>query len=611
MFVNLHTHSNYSHDSFSQIKKMVDFVKENGQSALAITDHGNMSGCVELVNAATKAGIKPIIGMEAYICHPHKSAQDKSPSNKSLNHLVLLAKNTVGYKNLLKLTKYGAENFYYRPRIDEEFLFAHSEGLIALNGHHTTSIFDCLFEDYKALNEAKSESDVEGLLRPNYMDLFKETAARYSTAFKERFFVESQLFDLSDPVQQFSGKLLIELAEKFGYQVAPTGDAHYIKRENAIAHKTFCAIKNNTKIKDMPNISYFNSGAYSLIDSGHADKCWPKHVLENAQKIADMVEDYDILKPHNIPVISANSLSTLKDLARDGLKTRNVNTPAYVDRLNEELRVIEMGKLADYFLIVADYVNYAKANGAITSPGRGSAGGCLVSYLLGITNLDPIKYNLLFERFYSEDRAKNNILPDIDVDFPTDFRDRVVDYLIEKYGEAHVSGAVTFNTLQGKGAIKDVLRVWSAADYQSINNISKMLPSRDKISDKLEEFKEETGSESIIEWTLVNEPDLLADYARIEDDKIVGDFAQFFKIAIELEGAIKSESKHASAYIISSDPINDYAPICKDKNTDNLLCALDMNSFPYVSLVKFDILGLKNLDGLLEINKIIKEIGIC
>ena len=612
MFVNLHLHSNYSFDCITKISDLVNFVKKDGANAIALTDHGTMSGCVEFYKTCKKAGVKPIIGMEAYICQNQADAAEKSSENKTLNHLVVLAKNHAGYKNLLKLHKIANDNFYYRPRIDEKTLFAHSDGLIVINGHFQTSIFECLFFNFAALNDCDSIDCCRQYLYPDYEERFLAVAKRYHDVFGDDFYIECQLFDDTEIWQQASGHILFELAQKYRFKAVGTGDAHYLTSENAILHKTFCAIKQNTKVKDMAKISYFQSGKYGVVTQETANKMYPPELIAATQEIADKVEEYNITLPAAIPQSNiANPKDYIYNLCMGELEARGLMLKNYIDRVNYELSILELGNLYDYFIIVADYMNWAKENGILRGPSRGSAGGSLISFLLNIITIDPIKYDLLFDRFYSEDRAQAKIMPDIDSDFPASRRDDVIQYIKSKYGHDKVAGVVTFSTLQGRNALKDVLRVYSACDFQSMTKITELIPARDKISDKLASFKEETGSDSILYYLLINEPDLLRDFCYIDENKeLAGEYADYFKIAIGLEGAIKSESKHASAIIISSRPIDEVAPLMRDKSSDDLLVALDMDSFENVSLVKFDILGVKTLDCLSEVNNILKEIGI-
>ena len=614
-FINLHNHSLFSHDCASKIEKIIDCVKEYGQDAVAITDHGNLSGAIKFHDLAIKENIKPIIGVEIYCCQPNKFAKDKSPDNRKLNHLVILAKNLTGYRNLLKLASIGnfAEHFYYSMRIDEEILFEHSEGLIVINGHHSTSLFDILFFNNDAVLQCESIEDARVYLNPDYKEKFLEIATRYKNVFGDDFYIECQLFDKNDMLQQASGYILFELAKEFGFKAVGTGDAHYIKQKDAAAHKTFCAIKKNLKVKNLADIGYFTSGKYGIISNEVANECYPEELILATQEIANKVEVYEIKSPQKIPKIEIPNktvLQEVKDICESELKKRGLWNQEYIDRLNFELEITELGELQYYFMIVKDYVDYARKNDILVGSGRGSASGSLIGYLLDITAINPLEFNLSFERFYSPDRAAAKILPDIDSDFQASRRDEIVEYVKQKYGADRVCGAVTYNILQGKSAIKDVLRVWEVCDATEANKISDCIISKDKISDKLTEFEEEYGSSSILLYHLIHEPDALKDYVTFENGRIVGEYAPYFELAIELEGAIKSTSRHPSAYIIADRPIYELAPLSKDQYSDNLLCNFDMYSFEKAGLVKFDFLGIKSLDGLFVVNELLGEIDI-
>lgn len=613
--INLHVHTKYSWDSLSEIKSIVQFVKNNNQPSVAITDHGTIGGLMEFYIECKKHGIKPILGCEFYICMDEKDATIKNSENKKLNHLVVLAKNYTGYKNLLKLTKIANNNFYYDPRIDEKTLFDHKDGLIVINGHVNTSIYDTLFFNYDAVHSCDSIDCARQYLYPDYEDRFLSVASRYKNVFGDDFYIEVQLFDTDDIVQQSSGLFLQELGNKYGIKCVGTGDCHYITAEDSIYHKTFCAIKQNKKVKDLPNIRYYTSGKYGIITNEWAEKCYPIELLDTVYEINNKVENYDITLPAAIPSFNINNpRQYLKEYCDKQLKIRGLYTEEYISRLDYELETLSLGNLFDYFLIVEDYCKFAQNNNILMGPSRGSAGGCLLSFLLDIISINPIHYGLSFDRFFSKDKALSGTLPDIDSDFQASRRKEVINYIKHKYGEDKVAGVVSYSTLQGKNALKDVLRVHSACDFSQMNKITELIPARDKISDQLAEFKEETGSDSILFYCLKNEPDLLKDYCTLQEVNGVnifsGDYGDYFKIAIGIESAIKSSSRHPSAIVISKYPIVDVAPLVRDKSSDELIIDYDMDYFPYASLVKFDILGIKSLDCLDEVNKLLIEIGI-
>lgn len=612
-FIHTHLHSCFSWDCASKIEKIIKHLQENKSTACAITDHGNMSGVIKFQKQCKDAGIKPILGIEAYICANQMSATEKSPTNRRLNHVVLLAKNKIGYSNLLKLVYLSnkPENYYYKPRIDEETLFNNAEGLIVLNGHFDTSIFDCLIFNMDALKNCETVEEGRDYLFPNYKEKVLEIANRYRAVFGNDFYIECQLFDKNDIVQQVTGTALFEFAKEYGFNAVGTGDPHYINPSDSAAHKTFVAIKTNSKVKDLADIGYFNSGKYCIFNTDEAKLCYPEQLILATQEIANKVEYYEITGPQRVPSFTPakeESLKMVKDCVYKRLtEIGKDNNQEYLERVKYELEMTEKGDLQDYFLIVKDYLDWARSKGILTGCGRGSVGGALIAFLQRITSIDSIKYDLMWDRFMGPDRIENKVLPDIDSDFQASRRHEVVEYIRNKYGADKVCGVVTFGILQGKSAIKAVLSAWGILDHKQQKDISDRIQSKDKISDKLADFKEETGSDSIILYTLTHDPEALASYVNLVDGKIEGELAPFFELAIELEGSIKTESRHASALIISDRPIYEVAPMIKDKKEDDLLCAFDMYSFEACGLVKFDILGLKSLSGLFEVNKLLKN----
>lgn len=614
MFINLHCHTKFSWDCFSDIDKLTKFVASQGQTALAITDHGSVSGAIKFHESCKKNKIKPIIGCELYLCTNQQSSLDKHKDNRRLNHLVVLAKNETGYKNLLKLVSMSnyAERFYYDCRIDEQLLFENSEGLIAINGHFDTSIFDCLFFNLEAIANSETMEEAMQYVSPSYEEDVLEVVNRYKNVFGDDFYIECQLFDPNDKIQQLAGKLLFELAQKHGIKAVGTGDCHYIEPKDCPAHRTFVAIKLNKTVKSLANIGYFYSGKYGIITNDEAEKNYPPELIAATNEIADKIEMYAVTAPQAIPKIFENkdeAFNEVSKIVNEKANQLNLTSEEYLDRIKYELEMTYKGELQDYFLIVRDYLNWARSQGILTGCGRGSVGGALIAYLLGITSIDSVKYGLMWDRFMGPDRIENKVLPDIDSDFQGTRRDEVVSYIKQKYGEDKVCGVVTFGMLHGKSAVRDVLKAWGLFDPKQLKLICDKIPQKDKISDKLADFKDEYGSDSIILYTLIKEPENLAEYVKYEDGKIVGDLATFFEIAIELEGAIRNESRHASAIIISNRPIYEIAPLVKDSE-GNLICAFDMYSFELAGLVKFDILGLKSLDGLAEVNNLLKDVDI-
>lgn len=758
-FINLHVHSLHSHDSPSKIQDIVKFVKEQNQGAVALTDHGNMSGVPSFFRECKKNGIKSIAGNEFYITRNNKLASEKNSENRKLNHLVVLAKNLTGYKNLLKLTSLAnqLENYYYKPRIDKVMLEEHKEGLIIINGHIGTSLSEIFFNE-DGVYLAESVEDSKKYLKPDVEEIFKKEADWFKDVFGDDFYVEIQLFDKVDIFQQSLGYNLLELADKFGFQTVGTGDAHYVYPKDSIYHKTFVAIKQNLKVATMNKCRYLDSGMYGMVTNQQALECYPERLIKATNDIADKIEEYEIEAPFKVPCFSANPAKELREICEEQMGLKVPENKEYRDRLEYELTTLALGNVESYFLLVRDYIEYAKSQDILVGPSRGclqntniimangdikdisevevgdevitldgsaqkvlnlfkydkepnekllkiifedtkhdgiiltkdhkvyiqkslkesispnwveakdiqvndmtyipyikyssnvenelpiiakieeidgenyvydiqvennsnylttsgivhnSSAGCLVSYLCGITEVDPIQYGLLFERFISEDRLKAGQMPDIDTDFSASKREIVLEYIKDKYGSDKVSELITYGTLQGKGALKDVLRVYNACDFSTMNKITDLIPQKDKISDKLAEFEEEYGTSSLLIYSLVTDPESLSDYCKYDPDtkEFSGEYGEYFMIAAGLEGSIKSESKHPCAVIISNSPISDDAPIFKDKN-GNLLCGFDGKYAEAAGLLKCDILGIGGLDKLQTLNELIKKIPI-
>ena len=338
-FINLHQHSTLgSHDSHSQVEDIVKHISTLNQSASALTEHGSMSSAIRFYTGCKKYNIKPILGLEAYICPNQKSATEKSPDNRKLNHFVLLAKNKIGYQNLLKLVYLSNQptHYYYKPRIDESMLFEHSEGVIAINGHYDTALFDQLIFNMGAASKCKTVDEARELLFPDYKAKLLPIATRYREVFGEDFYIECQLFDRGDVVQQLTATTLYEFAREFGFKAVGTGDCHYIAPKDAPAHKTYVAIKQNSKVKSLPDIGYFNSDTYCIITNERAQECYPEELILATQEIASKVEEYEIIGPQKIPrsyPAGKTAIQEVKDLCEAKLKETGKWNDEYCKRL--------------------------------------------------------------------------------------------------------------------------------------------------------------------------------------------------------------------------------------------------------------------------------------
>ena len=566
-FVHLHFHTKYSLlDGANTIEAVVDTADRYKMPALAITDHGNMFGVIEFYQAAIKKGIKPIIGCEAYIAP--KSRLDKKNNYGIPNasfHIVLLASSNIGYKNLIKLVSEAhLEGFYYRARIDKELLAQHSEGLICLSS--------CLKGEvpYRLL-EGREEDAIKAA--GEYIDIFG----------RDNFYFEIQDNKIKD--QEKINRDLIRLSKKLGVQVVATGDCHYLKRENARAHEILLCIQTGSNIND-PHRLRFSTDEFYMKSPEEMHRAFseiPEAIL-NSREIAkkcnvELQFGRFFLPEYDVPE-GFTKESFVERLAFKGLEERfpegaapvaasSVPKSEYEARLKEELSVINRMGYAGYFLIVWDFINYAKANAIPVGPGRGSAAGSLVAYCLRITDLNPIKYGLLFERFLNPERIS---MPDIDIDFCMDKRDRVIQYVTGKYGSDHVAQIITFGTMAARGVIRDVGRSLDIP-YSEVDRVAKLIPE---------------GPNVKLEDALSSEPklkELMNADSRIKT---------LIEYALSLEGLTRHASTHAAGIVISKEPLTEYVPLSRGTK-DEVVTQFAMEDIEKIGLVKFDFLGLKTL----------------
>ena len=574
-FVHLHLHSEYSLlDGACRISEIPERIEECDQDAVAITDHGNMYGVIEFYKTCKKEGIKPIIGCEVYVAT--SSRFDKRNHTDSYYHLVLLCKNMTGYQNLIKLVSCGyTEGFYSKPRIDEELLFAHSEGLIALSA--------CL------------SGKIPRLLASGDYEAAKATALKYAQVFgRDRYYIELQDHGTEETRQLIP--LLVQLAEECDIPLVATNDCHYLRRRDSETQQILMCIQTNTTL-DSDNKPSFDTDDYYIKTTEEMEKIYGqyKDAIENTVKIADMCElelDFGNVFLPKFPCPNQKSAEEyLEELTYKGLERRlnnghivygqaaHNNETAYLERIKYELSVINSMGYADYFLIVQDYVGFAKKSGIPVGPGRGSGAGSLVAYLLGITEIDSIKFDLLFERFLNPERVS---MPDIDIDFCYNRRDEVINYVIEKYGREHVSQIVTFGTLAAKAAIRDCGRAMGMS-YSDVDVVAKAIPNELGITLK----------------NALRFPELKKLY---EDSESV---RRLVDTAISLEGMPRNISVHAAGVVITDKPISEYVPISVSNGT--LVTQFDMDTIANLGLLKFDFLALRYLTIIHDAEVQIKE----
>jgi DNA polymerase-3 subunit alpha len=605
-------------DGLSKPAQIAKRCKDIGVKSCALTDHGNIAGAVKFYSEMKKNGIKPILGCELYISSDDAKLQTKE--NKSLSHLLVLAKNLNGWKNLIQIVSESnrPEHYYHKPRLDLNLLKTLVSGdLIAICGHLGSTIADTLIDNDKIVADWAKKG--QNMIH-SFLDIFG----------KDNFFLEAQLMDKDNlPIQIELTSCIRELGKMTGVKVVCTPDAHYCTKADAVDQRillcnnlktTFPEI--NRKIlnnQDVPLGTFFLSENFHILSQEEIRELHTEEEIENTNYVDSLCTEYDILSKPHLPPFKCpegyDDAEFLRQLCRDGWRTKIANNISedlqsnYVDRIKYELDVLQGANLSSYFLIVQDIVNYVRNNSWLPGPGRGSAAGCLVSYLIGITNIDPIKYNLMFDRFYNAGRntAGHISMPDIDVDVPIDKREKVIQYIKDKYGSEKVSQMITFNTIKGRGALKDVLRVYGHISFDEMNQITKHIPDEAKIADELQEMKEETGEASIIRWALENNEDKLKDWCYIDDQgELQGPLAKRFEQAIRLEGTKSNQSKHAAGIAISSDPLKDICPMVYDSKNDQMIAGMEMQDLESLGIIKFDILGVAMLDKIMTIQQLLK-----
>jgi len=558
-------------DGAIRIKELVEQAKEFRLPAVAITDHGNLFAAVDFYKQVSKAGIKPIIGCELYVAPGSHRDKSSAENDEKSFHLVLLARDNAGYKNLVTLvTKAYLDGFYYKPRIDIGLLEQYSGGLIGLSA--------CL------------KGEIPYYLQKGMIDRAREKALAYKHILgPNNFYFEIQANGLPEQIEV--NKQLVELGKELHIGLVATNDSHYLKKSDAKAHEVLLCIQTGKTLKD-PNRMRFSSDEFYLKSPAEMKEIFKdipeaiKNTIEIAERCNVEFKLGGILLPQYKAEGDEDPHLLLSKYAARGLE-RKIGKDApqlYKDRLQTELNVIKKMGYAPYFLIVEDFIKYAKTNNIPVGPGRGSAAGSLVSYCLDITEIDPLKYGLLFERFLNPERIS---MPDIDVDFCQDKRGEVISYVSDKYGKDHVAQIITFGTMAAKAAIRDVGRAMDIP-YAEVDKIAKLVPNQLKIT---------------IEEAIKIEPQLKGAYD--SDEKI----KELLNIAIRLEGLNRHASTHAAGVVISPAPLTDYTPLYKNPADESIVTQFDMNSLEKIGLLKFDFLGLKTLTVIEKTLKYINQTG--
>ena len=567
-FTHLHVHTEYSLlDGSNKINEYVSRVKELGMKSAAITDHGVMFGCIDFYKAAKAAGIKPILGCEVYVAPGSRFDKEKGKEEDRYYHLVLLAETQEGYQNLIKIVSYGfVDGFYYKPRVDMELLEQYHEGIIALSA--------CL------------AGEVARNLARGFYEEGKEAALRYEKIFgKGNFFLELQDHGISE--QRQVNHELIRMSRETGIELVATNDVHYTYSSDAEAHDILLCVQTGKSLKDENRMRY-EGGQYYVKSEEEMRRLFPyaPEAIENTGKIAERCNveiEFGVTKLPKFDVPDGyTAWEYLNKLCFEGLDKRYTdNKEELKKRLNYELGVIKDMGYVDYFLIVWDFIRYAREQGIMVGPGRGSAAGSLVSYTLGITKLDPIKYDLLFERFLNPERVS---MPDIDVDFCFERRQEVIDYVVEKYGKDQVVQIVTFGTMAARGVIKDVGRVMDVP-YVQCDTIAKMIPQELNIT---------------IDKAMKANPELKKIY---ETDETV---RKLIDMSRRLEGLPRHTSMHAAGVVISQKPVMEYVPLSRGSD-GSLVTQFTMTTLEELGLLKMDFLGLRTLTVIQNAEKLVRR----
>ena len=565
-FTHLHLHTEYSLlDGACRIEGLMQRVKALGQTAVAITDHGVMYGCVDFYKAAKKAGVKPIIGCEVYVAT--RTRFDKVNRIDGSNHLVLLCKNETGYKNLIKMVSAGfTEGFYNKPRVDHELLEEYHEGLICLSACLAGEIPQALLAgDYeKAKNLARY-----------YEDLFG----------KENYYIEIQDHGLDE--QRTVLPLLVRLSRETGIPLVATNDAHYLEKEDSRMQHILICIQTNKTVNDDDVLEFGTDEFYvkSTDEMYELFSAWPE-ACENTNRIAEMCSfdfEFGVTKlPYFVAPDGMDNKEYFVKLCRDGLLRRyGADVPEDIRaRLDYEISIIDRMGYINYYLIVFDFINYAKSQGIPVGPGRGSGAGSLAAYCVGITNIDPIKYNLLFERFLNPERVS---MPDFDIDFCYERRQEVIDYVIRKYGADHVAQIVTFGTMAARAAIRDVGRVLDMP-YGTVDGIAKLVPMEPKM-------------------TLTKALSISRELkARYDADPQV---KELIDMSLKLEGMPRHASTHAAGVVITREAADEYVPLAT--NDGNPVTQFTMTTIEELGLLKMDFLGLRTLTVIDDAEKMIRK----
>jgi len=596
----LHVHSDGSLiDGLSQVSHLIQRAKEIGCPYVTITDHGSLINSVKQHTECKKAGLTPIIGIELYLCNLPSSIKDSS--NKKLYHLVCLAKNKKGWQELLKLSKLTADGFYFKPRISlDELIEQGFENLIFIDGH-----LGSILSQYLVSNDEFIDANGSPV----------KHIKKCKKAFGDNYCLEVQYFDQEHTVANKLSDMVRDLGRKTKTMVVAGTDAHYTWKAQAETHRVLLSKSLNMPISAARSkgvmACFFNTDNYyipsyeEMIGYGYTEE-----ELEATNKISSQVEEYEILSDVKFPTYNKkkSGFEEYKKKVYVGYEKKKGKLDQkrlgeYEARLELELEIIKKYDIADYFLIVADTLDWIEENGGMRSVGRGSSGGVLSAYFAGIVGVDAIKYDLLFERFIDESRLQAKTPPDIDVDVPTGMRDSIIQYLEDKY--VNTAQVATFTTLQGRGSLEIALKAYGAT-FQFCKSLTKMIPDEAKLSNELEDMAEQGLPPSSLLYSLIHNPNDWKDHCEYSNGEYSGPMADQFRIAVELQGTKIAMSKHAAAIAMSDSPLDTIVPMLYDTKTERAICGVE---YPYVEalgIMKLDLLGLDFLDSMMNVKHVLK-----
>lgn len=603
----LRNHSHYSLlHSTSWSNDIASICKKHGWGYAGITDMSSVSGCVNFIKSCKSQEILPIIGSELILDNGSR--------------VTLLCKNNDAWTSLLKIISIAnsPENFNETPRISFDDLIQNinCENFICIDGYVGSLLFSKVMTSDECIFDTLDDEGITNCLVENHLQIAKDHVKQMRNTFESYFLEINNIDHESYPVTKVMSSIVKSLNTDI---TIPDTSSFYPERKDAVDHRVLICTKLKTTMKkldqkiaekkDLESLKFIRSSNHYIKSFDFLKDNYDNISVENLTNIPSLIDSIEILSKPKLPAFKTPDASSeddyLKQLCRNGWRKLIMDRidpskfDAYKDRVLKELEVIKKANLAGYFLIVQDYVNHFRDLGCLVGPARGSGGGSLVCYLTGITLIDPIEYGLLFERFYNEGRNTEDhvSLPDIDVDFPPDYRDDVIQYLKDKYGGSRVCQMLTFGKLAGRSIIKEVLRVNESCGFEQMNQITEKIPNEAAISDLLEEM----DNPSVIRWALENDKNALIDYCWLDDDgNLQGEYAKAFEQAMRMEGIFKTQGKHAAGVVIASDDLQEICPMVKSSRSSEQIAGMEMGDLEAIGCVKFDILGVNLLKKISE-----------